>query len=55
MQCEPTDPKVALIVVEAEGGQYWTSPGAPAALIGIVTAAVTHTEPSIGESRKVEL
>ena len=55
MQCEPTDPKVALIVVEAEGGQYWTSPGAPAALIGIVAAAVTHKEPSIGDTQKVEL
>lgn len=55
MQCEPTDPKVALIVVQAEGGQYWTSPGAPAALIGIVAAAVTHKEPQIGDNEKVEL
>ena len=55
MQCEPTHPKVALIVVQAEGGQYWTSPGAPAALIGIVAAALTHKEPDIGENETVEL
>ena len=55
MQCEATDPKVALVVVQAEGGQYWTSPGAPAALIGIVAAAVTHKEPQVGDSAKVEL
>ena len=55
MQCEPSDPKVALIVVQAEGGQYWTSPGAPAVLLGIVAAAITHQEPSMGESEKVEL
>jgi general stress protein 26 len=53
MQCEPTDPKVALVVVQAEGGQYWTSPGAPAALIGIVAAGVTRKEPGIGETGKV--
>lgn len=55
MQCEPADPKVALLVVQAEGGQYWTSPGAPAALIGIVAAALTHKEPEIGENETVEL
>jgi len=54
MQCEPTDPKVALIVVEAEGGQYWESPRRTTALIGIA-AAVTHKEPSIGDTEKVEL
>lgn len=55
MQCEPTDPKVALIVVEAEGAQYWEIPGAAPALLGIVAATVTHEEPSIGDSEKVEL
>jgi hypothetical protein len=44
-----------LIVVEAEGAQYWESPGVAPALVGIVAAVVTHKEPSTGDSEKVDL
>lgn len=41
MQCDPDDPKVALVRVRAEGGQYWTSTDAIPALIELVVSKIT--------------
>lgn len=46
MQCEPDDPKVALIRVQAEGGQYWASMDAVPALLSMIVNKVTGREPS---------
>lgn len=57
MQCEPDDPKVALIKVQAEGGQYWASFDAIPALVKMVADKVTGKTPdAAGEgTHKVDL
>ena len=55
MQCEPTDPKVALIVVDAHGAQYWESPGVAPGLISVVAAAIQGKQPDIGRNEKLDL
>ena len=55
LQCEPTDPKVALLVVDAEGAEFWETPGFAAGVLGIVTAAVKGERPDVGTNEKVDL
>lgn len=55
LQCEPTDPKVALLVVDAEGAQFWETPGAAAGLLSVVTAAVKGERPDIGKNETLDL
>lgn len=55
LQCEPTDAKVALLVVDAEGAEFWETPGFASGLLGIVTAAVRGQEPDLGKNEKVDL
>ena len=55
LQCEPTDAKVALLVVEADGAEYWESPGFASGLLAIVAAAVKGDAPDIGTNEKVDL
>ncbi len=55
LQCEPTDPKVALLVVDAHGAQYWETPGIAAGLIGVAVAAVKGDRPDIGTNESVDL
>lgn len=55
MQCEPDDPKVALIRVEAHGGQYWTSFGSVPALLKMVASRVTGQKPEGTGTHKADL
>lgn len=55
MQCEPDDPKVALVKVDASGGEYWESPGAAPTLIALAKGLVTGRPPTIGENEDVDL
>jgi general stress protein 26 len=55
LQCEPTDAKVALLVVDADGAEYWETPGFAAGVLGIITAAVKGDAPDIGTNEKVDL
>jgi general stress protein 26 len=55
LQCEPTDPKVALLVVDPEGAQYWETPGVAAGVLGVVSAAVKGERPDIGTNETLDL
>jgi general stress protein 26 len=49
------DPSVALIRVEAESAEYWSSDDPkPVALIKVAKAALTGGQPDIGENKTVE-
>ena len=52
LQCEPTDAKVALLVVDAEGAEFWETPGFASGVLGIVVAAVKGEQPDIGTNEK---
>lgn len=55
LQCEPTDPKVGLLVLQATGAQYWETPGVAAGVISVLSAAVTGEQPDIGSNQTVDL
>lgn len=55
LQCEPTDPKVGLIVVQATGAQYWETPGVAAGLLSVLSAAVKGERPDLGTNETVDL
>jgi general stress protein 26 len=50
------DPSVALLLVHAESAEFWAShePGI-VTVFKLARAAVTHTQPDVGENRSVEL
>lgn len=50
----PENPDNVLITVEVDGGQYWDSPGAPAALVSMIKARFTGEEPEHGTSETVD-
>ncbi len=54
-QTEPTDPKVALLKVDADSAEFWDTPGKVGQLIGVVKAKVTGDQPDVGEAKTVEL
>lgn len=54
-QCEPTDPKVALIRVDTTGGEYWDSPGKVTQLFGVLKALTVGGEPMDGDNAKLQL
>ncbi|MGV8909180.1 MAG: pyridoxamine 5'-phosphate oxidase family protein [Propionicimonas sp.] len=55
LQSEPTDPKVALIVVDADGAEFWETPGIASGLLSVVTAAVKGDRPEIGTNERMDL
>ena len=55
LQCEPTDPKVALVMFEPTGAQYWETPGMLAGALGVLTAAVKGERPDVGENETLDL
>jgi len=55
LQCEPTDAKVALLVVQADGAEFWETPGFASGVLGIITAAVKGDRPDLGTNEKVDL
>ena len=54
-QCEPEDPKVAVIRVDGESAEYWDSPGKVGTLVGVLKAKVTGNRPDDGENETVDL
>lgn len=54
-QCEPTDPKVALIRVDLSGGEYWESPNKPMQIIGLAKTLIAGERPDDGENAKLDL
>ncbi|MFT4110595.1 pyridoxamine 5'-phosphate oxidase family protein [Propionicimonas sp.] len=55
LQCEPTDPKVGLLVVQPTGAQYWQTPGLLSAALGVAVAAVKGERPDLGANETLEL
>ncbi len=53
-QCEPEDPKVSLIRVEADSAEYWDAPGAVGRMVSVVKAKVSGERPDMGENETVE-
>lgn len=51
----PDDPNLALLRVDAERAEYWTSAGKAAYLFGVAKAAVTGKPSHMGENRKLNL
>lgn len=51
----PDDPNLALLRVQVERAEYWTSPGKAAYLFGVARAAITGRRTSMGENRKLTL
>ena len=54
-QCEPDDPRVAVIRVDGDSAEYWDSPGKVGTLVGVLKAKVTGDRPDDGESDTVDL
>lgn len=54
-QCEPEDPRVAVIRVDGDSAEYWDSPGKVGTLVGVLTAKVTGQRPDDGENETVAL
>ena len=54
-QCEPEDPRVAVIRVDGESAEYWDSPGKVGTLVGVLKAKVTGDKPDDGENETVDL
>jgi general stress protein 26 len=49
----PTDPRLALLRVTVEHGEYWDAAGRVVPFLSMLKAAVTHTEPRhAGEHRE---
>ncbi|MGO4958428.1 pyridoxamine 5'-phosphate oxidase family protein [Luteococcus sp. Sow4_B9] len=55
MQCEPTDPKVVLIRVDAESIGYWDTPSAAGTLLQVAASMVKGERPEPGTSGVVEV
>ncbi len=51
----PDDPNLALLRVQAERAEYWTSAGKAAYLFGVAKAAVTGKRTQLGENRKLTM
>lgn len=51
----PDDPNLALLRVQAERAEYWTSAGKAAYLFGVAKAAVTGKRTHLGENRKLTM
>lgn len=49
------DPKLALLRVQIERAEYWTSPGKAAYVFGIAKAAMTGKATAMGENRKLTM
>ncbi len=49
------DPNLALIKIEADRAEYWTSPNAIVGALEFVRAFVTNDEYQAGENEKIEL
>ncbi len=54
-QCEPDDPRVALLRVDPTSGEYWDSPGKPRQLLGMLKALTVGGEPMDGDNAKLAL
>jgi len=54
-QCEPEDPRVAVIRVDGDSAEFWDSPGKVGTLVGVLKAKVTGERPDDGESATVDL
>ena len=54
-QCEPEDPRVAVIRVDGDTAEYWDSPGKVGTLVGVLKAKVTGERPDDGENATVDL
>ena len=54
-QCEPEDPKVAVIRVDGDSAEYWDSPGKVGTLVGVLKAKVTGERPDDGDNETVSL
>lgn len=54
-QCEPDDPRVAVIRVEGNSAEYWDSPGRVGTLVGVLKAKVRGARPDDGENETVTL
>ena len=55
LRCEPEDPKVGLLVVQATGAQYWETPGVAAGLLSVISAFVKGEQPDLGTNETVDL
>ncbi len=51
----PDDPNLALLRVHVERGEYWTSAGKAAYLVGVAKAAMTGKRTQMGENRKLTM
>jgi len=54
-QCEPDDPKVGVVRVDAESAEFWDTPGKVGTLVAMVKTKVTGERPDIGGSGSIEL
>jgi len=54
-QCEPQDPRVAVIRVDGDSAEYWDSPGKVGTLVGVLKAKLTGSRPDDGENETVDL
>lgn len=54
LQCEPEDPKVVLIKVDAHTIGYWDTPSAAGSMISMVKGLITSTRPDVGDSGVVD-
>lgn len=54
-QCEPTDPKVALIRVDLTGGEYWEAPNKPMQIVGMAKTLIAGERPDDGDNAKLDL
>ncbi|GAB2490009.1 pyridoxamine 5'-phosphate oxidase family protein [Luteococcus sediminum] len=55
MQCESTDPKVALIRVDADSVGYWDTPHAAGTLLEVAKGVLGGHRPQAGKSGVVEV
>lgn len=54
-QCEPDDPRVAVIRVDGDSAEYWDSPGTVGTLVGVLKAKLTGERPDDGDNATVDL
>ena len=54
LQCEPTDPKVALLKVVPDTLAYWETPSSPRYLLGVAKSLVGGDRPQGGDSGVVQ-
>jgi general stress protein 26 len=51
----PDDPNIRILKVTPEDAQYWDAPGTTVAYVKMTVAALTGTQPNMGENRKVAM